>query len=117
MENFAEFLTLIDWGAASFVALIAGLWLHLWHADKDLDVDFKLVQFVSGSDGQANSASLAYVGIFLVGTWLLFYRQIHGQDVDVIFGAMMAGFVTGSIWRKNIDAKERIATGTSEPRG
>lgn len=110
----AEFLGLIDWGAVSFVALVAVLWMHLWRMDQDTDVTFKLVQFVSGPDGQANSASLAYVGIFLVGTWLLFYREIQGRDTDLLYGAMLAGFVTGSIWRKNIDAKERIATGEQQ---
>ena len=112
-----EFLTLIDWGAVSFVALIAVLWIHLWRMDQDPTSPFKLVQFVSSPDGQANSASLAYVGIFLVGSWLLFYREIQGRETDLLYGAMLAGFVTGSIWRKNIDAKERIATGTPEPQG
>lgn len=112
-----EFLKFIDWGAVSFVALVAVLWIHLWRMDQDTRVNFKLVQFVCGPDGQANSASLAYTGIFLAGFWMLFYREIQGRDTDLLYGAMLAGFVTGSIWRKNIDAKERIATGTSEPQG
>ena len=115
MEGLAAFLALIDWGAVTFVALIAVLWIHLWQMDQDKLNPFKLVQFVCGPDGKGNSASLAYTGIFLAGFWMLFYRELQGRETDLLYGAMLAGFVTGSIWRKNIDAKERIATGTSEP--
>ena len=99
MSQLAEFLGLIDWAAASFVVLIGAACACLYRMDRDPNTTFKMVQFISASDGTANSASLAYVGIFVVGSWLLFYLAIHDKDVDITFGAMMAGFVTGSIMR------------------
>ena len=117
MEKLAAFLTLIDWGAVVFVALVAAICMHLWRMDQDPTIKFRLVQFVCGPDGQANSGSLAYTGVFLVGVWMLFYREVHGRETDLLFGTVITGFVTGIIMRKRIDSKERIATGTSEPQG
>lgn len=111
----AEFLALVDWAAAAFVVLIGAAWLHLLRMDRDPATGFRMVQFITNPDGSGNSASLAYVGIFLIGCWLLFYLVIHDREVDLIFGAMMAGFVTGSIWRGATGSKERIASGAKPP--
>ena len=115
MEGLAAFMALIDWGAVTFVALIAVMWIHLWQMDQDPNVKFRFVQFVCGQDGQANSASLGYTGMFLIGFWLLFYREIKGRETDLLYGAMLTGFVTGSIFRTNTDAKKFIATGAVGP--
>lgn len=104
----AEFLSLVDWAAALFVVFVGLIWLHLLRMDDDKKNDFKLVQFVT-SDGKGNSASLAYVGVFVLGAWLVFYLVTHDKDVEVIFSAMLAAFGVVRVWTANIGSKERMA--------
>ena len=105
----AEFLALVDWAAVGFVLFMGVLLLYLLRLDREAPGGFRLVQAFSNPDGTANSASLTYVGTFLLMAFTLFYQLIHDRSVDLIVGAMMAGFGTVRVWTANIGAKERTA--------
>lgn len=105
----AEFLALVDWAAVGFVLFLGIVLLYLLRLDRESPNGFRLVQAFSSPDGTANSASLTYVGTFLLMAFTLFYQLIHDRPVDMIIGAMMAGFGTVRVWTANIGAKERTA--------
>lgn len=105
----AEFLALVDWAAVGFVVFCGLFLLFLLRMDRESPGGFRLVQAFSLPDGTANSASLTYVGTFLLMAFTLFYQLIHDRSVDVIIAAMMAGFGTVRVWTASIGAKERTA--------
>ena len=100
----------INWGAWIFVALVGLAVAYLVRLDQDARNPFKLYQFISDRDGTANSASLAYVGIFLVAVWLVWYLALNQQwgDAVTLVGSLGAIFVLGGVARQFSGSRERV---------
>ena len=105
MSAFLETTNLPAW---LFVVLVGAGVAYLFRLDAQPG-KFKLVQFVTDSDGRANSGSLAYVTALMVSTWALWYEAQNGRLSEWLFAAYIATFVAGGVWRSSIGAKERIA--------
>ena len=107
--SLGRFLAGLDWQALLFIALIALAVGYLIRLDRDDQITFKLVHFISDRDGVGNSASLAYVVALLVSTWALFYLTTHNKLQEWFFAGYIGVFVGGGVWRASISSKERIA--------
>lgn len=107
----AHTIAAIDWPAWSFAFLIAFAVAYLFRLDRQ-PTTFRLYQFIADRDGTANSASLTYTGIFLVGTWLVWYLAIHEQwgEAVALVGSLGGIFVVGGVARQYVGSRERIAT-------
>ena len=108
--SLGKFLAGLDWQALLFIALIALAVGYLIRLDRDENITFKLVHFISDRDGVGNSASLAYVVALLVSTWALFYLTTHNKLQEWFFAGYISVFVGGGVLRAGISSRERIAT-------
>ena len=111
-----DILADINWSAWVFVALIGLAVAYLVRLDRDARNPFKLYQFISDRDGTANSASLAYVGIFLVSVWLVWYLALHQQwgEAVTLVGSLGAIFVLGGVARQFTGARERVGMANAQ---
>ena len=109
----------INWAAWSFVALIGGAVVYMARVDRNPNTQFKLYHFISDKEG-GNSASLAYTGIFLVGTWLVWFLAINKQwgEAVTLVGSLGAIFVTGGVVRHLTGSRERVGiVKAQQPKG
>jgi hypothetical protein len=106
----AEWIGSINWAGWSFVLLIVAGFLYLLRLNNDTS-KFRLVDLITDSEGRGYSPSFTYVGCFIVGAWLCWYFAVSKEYTEsaATFGAMLTGFVVGSVWRGNTAAKERMA--------
>lgn len=108
--TWAKFFVGLNWPTLLFVGLVVAFAVYLFKLDRDSTVTFKLVHFISDKDGTGSSASLAYTGIFLVGTWLVWFLAINKQwgEAVTLVGSLGAIFVTGGVVRQITGSRERV---------
>lgn len=112
-----DVLSLINWGAWAFVSMVALAGLYLLRLDHDPATNFRLYHFIADKDGTANSASLTYVGTFLISVWLVWYLALNRQWTEAVglVGGLGTLYVIGSTVRHRTSSLERIAKATLEP--
>ena len=105
-----DILAGINYGAWVFVVLVGLAVAYLARLDRDARNPFKLYQFIADRDGTANSASLTYVGIFMVAVWLVWYLALNRQwgEAVTLVGSLGAIFVLGGVARQFTGARERV---------
>lgn len=113
---FVEIASAVNWPAFVFVVFCGLLLAYLLRLDRDTGTGFRLTHLISDGDGHGYSPSFAYVGTFLIGSWLTWYLAVEQQysQSAAAFAAMMTGFVAGSVFRGNTAAKERVDTVKAE---
>lgn len=99
----ADFLSIL------FCLLIAAAVIYLFKLDRDPSNPFKLVQLISTEAGKADKYSIAYIGAFMVSTWMMWYLTVHDRLSEWAFGGYITAFVVGGVWKSSIASKERIA--------
>lgn len=111
-----DILAGINYGAWVFVVLVGLAVAYLARLDRDARNPFKLYQFIADRDGTANSASLTYVGIFMVAVWLVWYLALNRQwgEAVTLVGSLGAIFVLGGVARQFTGARERVGMANAQ---
>jgi hypothetical protein len=90
--------------------MVALAGLYLLRLDHDPATNFRLYHFVADKDGTANSASLTYVGTFLISVWLVWYLALQEQWTEAValVGGLGTLYVIGSTARQFTSSRERL---------
>lgn len=95
--------------AAVFPLLIAIAVIYLLRLDRDKNIAFRLVQFITDdTTGKANTNSLGVVVALLVSTWVVYYETLAGRMSEWLLGLYLGLFVAGKLAGAAIVATQKV---------